>query len=74
MMELVDVTATGKLVAEIDGKYYLLRKWERGVWRADMVDRGVFGGWSPCDDDDWIIREGRILRHETGWRLTKVYD
>ena len=71
MMDLVDVTATGKLIAEIDGQHFLLTRWERGVWRAVMVDRGVYGGWSPCDDDDFIIRDGVILWREVGWRLEK---
>ena len=66
-LELVDVTVTGKLIAEIDGKHYMLRSWEAGCWRADMVDRGLFGWWSACDDDDWIIRNGVVIAREIGW-------
>lgn len=80
MLELVDVTATGKLIAEIDGEYYLLQykdkglywKEDAGLWRANKVDVGVFGGWSFCDDDDWMIdRDGKVVARETGWRLAR---
>lgn len=71
MLELVDCTVTGKLVAKVDGKLFLLRRWERGKWRADMVDINQFGRYTPCDDDDWIIRDGKILWREVGWDLRK---
>ena len=74
MLDLVDVTMTGKLIAEIEGKHYLLQRWECGHWRAVMVDVGIFGGWSPCDDDTFIIRDGKILWREVGWNREKVYS
>ena len=72
MLELIDVTVTGDLIAEIEGKCYLLRRWERGSWRAVMVEKDQFGRWKVCDDDDWIIRDGKILWRETGWDLRVV--
>ena len=77
MLDLVDVTPTGKLVAEIDGEFYLLQERDKGLywredaglWRATKVDIGVFGMWSPCDDDDFLIdRDGKVVARETGWR------
>jgi len=71
MTELVDLMPSGDLVAEIGGKHYHLRRWERGMWRSCMVHRDQVGRWVTCDDDDWIIKDGRIIAREIGWDLRR---
>ena len=80
MLELADVTPTGKLIAEINGEYYMLRYKDRGelcpadkgLWRSIKVWRNQFGNWVCCDDDDWLIdRNGKIVAREIGWDLRR---
>ena len=70
-MELTGVTPGGKLIAEIGGAHFVLRRRERGNWRAIMVKQDWNGFWFCCDDDDWIISDGRVLWREVGWDLRK---
>ena len=69
MLDIVDLMPSGDPIAEIDGNLYWLRRWERGEWRACKVSKDHFGWYRVCDDDDFIIRDGRVIRREVGWDL-----
>ena len=71
MLDLIDITPTGKLIAQINGKLYMLRRWEHGTWRSVMVQKDTKGFYFVCDDDDWIILDGRIIGREIGWDLRR---
>ena len=71
MLDIVDMMPTGDLVAEIDGKRYWLRRWEHGTWRACMVSKDHNGWYRVCDDDDYIIKDGKIIAREIGWDLRR---
>lgn len=70
-MNLTDITPTGNLIAEINGERFILRRWESGYWRAIKVKQDSNGFWFCCDDDDWIISDGRVLWREVGWEMRK---
>ena len=72
MLDLIDITPTGKLIAQINGKLYMLRRWEHGTWRSVMVDKNTNGSYFVCDDDDWIIKDGEILVREVGWDRRRI--
>ena len=75
MLNLIDVTKTGKVICEIDGKYYRLIFWKNGEWYADQVERDQYGRWVTCDDDVWIIRGDKIVRRMIGWdKREESYD
>jgi hypothetical protein len=69
------------MIIEIDGKYYrlryrdlgILRPEDKGLWRANRVDRSsITGEWYPCDDDDFLITDDwRVVARENGWDLRR---
>ena len=69
------------MIIEIDGKTYrlryrdpgILRPEDRGLWRADRVDRSTINGeWFTCDDDDYLITDDRrVVAREIGWELRR---
>ena len=69
------------MIIEIEGKFYriryrdpgILRPEDKGLWRADRVDRSTINGeWYVCDDDDFLIDDnGKVVAREIGWELRR---
>jgi len=69
----------GRIVL-INGEHYALRyrdpgilaPEDRGLWRAIKVKRGIFGDWTPADDEDYLITDDlKIVAIEYGWNLRR---
>ena len=69
------------MIVQIDMDHYelkyrdpgILRPEDKGLMRADKVEKDWNGNWFTCDDDDYLINDkGIIVAKETGWGLRRI--